>query len=187
MTITESQAQQIRAILKKEKALIRTYHTTREFKEPLMFLIRETGKIDWYENATTGEFKFTHSNGEERSIHLDNSKILKLDYGTKSIRTYIAHENFPFPLPEEPTIDATSFTISHEKTLNDIRKWKAEEYHAKATMWFYILGGIALIVAAYFLFKKPEQATQTIIQYVNTTPNLPLILPFTKLLTKKQT
>ena len=129
--LTESKAQKIRTLFTKQKKLMGTYFKAVDFKEPFAILIRNNGELDLYEEATKGEFKFTHSNGEERSIILVPSKQVRMTFLDRATKGYILHEDNPLPLPENPILTVEMLNITIEKTLNDIRKWKAEELQAK--------------------------------------------------------
>lgn len=152
------QTKRVKILLKKTKQALKTYKSMTSFKEPVLFLIRRSGRVEFHENAKKTLFDYTHSDGVARFIILHPSKILTFDYGRKTFRGYMAHEDHPLALPEEPTITAEQMNITIEKTLNDVRKWKAEELKARGDMWWKIITGLAIIIALFVVYQmvKPN-------------------------------
>lgn len=173
----KSQATRINNLFKKQKSIIGTQQSIATFKEPVLILMRNNMKSEFYENATIGKFEYTHSNGEEMYITLDQHFQYTFDYAGRNFRGYICHENYPFPLPHDPLITAELKKISDEKILNDYRKWLAEEWKAKGDLWWKVLGGIAICIGAYALFRLlvpsnpavAEAAANATKEIVNTT------------------
>lgn len=162
----KSKATRINKLFKKHKRLLKDKEAIGEFKEPIIQLIKRGNKVEWYEDATKGQFEYENSDGETRHITLNPHYQLTFDYGGKIFRGYICHEDYPIPLPAEPLVQAEMFHIAIDKTLNDMRKWKAEEISAKAGFWFKVLGGVALIILAYAIYKLlvKEPITTTDVQ-----------------------
>lgn len=148
ITMRKSQAEKIDALFSKKKGIFKAYYKTIDFKEPVLFLLRQTNDIDFYENATSGKFEFIHTDGTDRDLILTRAKIFKFSFLDKEVRGYICHEDFPFPLPEDPLISAELHQIAVDKTLHDVKKWKAEEYEARGSMFWKIGGAIAIIILA---------------------------------------
>lgn len=180
-TIKKSEAKQIRKLFSKHKKLIRTYKRTVDFKEPILILMRKAGKAEFYEKATSGEFNYVHSDKTNRTIILNTRQLQVFDYGNKTFKGYICHEDFPTALPDSPTLNSEMFTIAVEKTLADIKKWKAEELKQKGQFVWKLLIGIAAIILAYAMYKLllPQQVTtaapvikDTVVQVINNTPTI---------------
>lgn len=156
------------------KGFLKKKQSLAEFDEPIMILMKNSGKVEFYENATGGKFIFQHSSGEERFIILDQRFMNNFDYGGNSFRGYVCHEDFPTPLPENPIVTTELVAIMYEKVLNDIKKWKVEEEKAKALKiksWAILLavaGGIFLL----WIILKPTP--QQVADAVNTTINATL-------------
>lgn len=173
----KSQATRINTLFKKEKALIGSMKKAANFKEPALILMRNNRKAELYENATTGKFEYTHSNGEDMNLTLDRHFLITIPYGQKEILTYICHEDYPFPMPHNALITAEMMKIAMEKILNDYRKWTAEEFKAKGDMWWKIGAAIAVCIIAYALYKmftgnEPTtvaQETVTAVKVINET------------------
>ena len=132
------------------------------------------GKVEFFEEATKGQFVYQHSDGEERYITLNPRWLQTFDYGKKTFRGYICHEDHPYPLPEEPTVTAEMTGIAVEKTLNDVKKWKTKELSEKTKMWQTIFFGIAMIIAAAALYRtlvpaNPEVIVRTVETVAETT------------------
>lgn len=149
----KSEAKKIRMLLKKKKGILKKYYDTIPFTEPAMLLMRRGNKSEFYEKATQGEFNFTHTDGTERFITLNPKWLQTIPYGPKTFRMYICHEDHPTPLPNDPIITAEMMNIGINKTLHDIKKWKAEEIKAKGDFIWKVLIGIAIIIAAYGVYK----------------------------------
>lgn len=151
--ILKSKATKIRTLFTKQKKLMGSYYKAVEFEEPFAMLIRNNGETDLYENATKGEFEFKHSNGEERSIILVPSKQVRMTFLDKATKGYILHEDNPLPLPENPILTVEMMNMTVEKTLNDIRKWKAEEYEARSNYVKSFAWIVGIIGVLYILYK----------------------------------
>jgi hypothetical protein len=159
-----SQAKRIRTLFTKQKKLMGSYYKAVDFEEPFAELIRNNGETELYEKATKGVFKFTHSSGEEREIFLTPSKQIRRTFLDRSSKGYILHEDNPLPLPENPILTVETMNLAIEKTLNDIRKWKAEEYEAKSDFvksFAWILG---IAIAGWILYKLLVPSPDVIIQ-----------------------
>lgn len=175
-TTKKSPAKKLRWLYKKHKKLIRSYKETSNFKEPTLQLKRQSGKVEFFENATGTQFYYQHSDGSERFIILQPEKRLTFEYGNKTFSGYICDEDNPLPLPENPLVTTETFGLAIEKTLNDIKKWKAEETRAKAAYIKQIGITIAIVIGLIILYKmviQPNTNTTTIIKDAS----LGLILP----------
>ena len=163
VTETQSRAKKSEVLFKKHKALMKEYYRFVPFKEPMMFFIRRTGKVEMYENVTLGRFCFTHSNKEERYIIIDRNQ-LELKVGDKKFKCYITHEDFPFPLPETPLLTTEMFDVTIDKTLHDRKDWEEKTLKARADLIWKFAIGIAVVIGAYALFRM------VIPQHPDTTP-----------------
>lgn len=163
----QSQATRIKNLFTKHKKWLKTTYECAEFEEPIMFLERRNGEVQWYEKATAGLFSFDHSDGSKRFLVLVPNKQKKFGFGNKRFRGYYCHEDYPLPLPQDPYLTTEQLNIIVEKSLNDINKWKATEYKAKGEMWKKIGIGIALVIGALALYailapKNPDVIVQTL-------------------------
>lgn len=139
-------------LLKKYKGIKGKLDTAR-FKEPVVFMIRRTGKVEFFEGITQGTWYFQHSDGDERFIMIDVSFQKTFEYGEKVFRGYICSEDHPTPLPDNPITTTEQMNIAIEKVLNDLKEWKAKELVAKGKMFWYIAIGIGIVICAIILFK----------------------------------
>lgn len=176
-----SKAKRIDNMLLKVKSNIGTIQKLANFKQPAMILMRNNKRAEFYENATTGKFAYTHSDGEDMEITLDRHFIVTLQYAGKDLDIYFCHEDYPFPLPHSPIVTAKMIKLVIEKTVNDYRKWTAEEFKAKGDMWWKILLGIAAVIIAYGIIKlllpSNPQAAAVATEVVNTTIRNVTIMP----------
>lgn len=177
-TIKKSRAKKIsKVFLKYQKWLKQEYETT-QFKEPVLFLIRRSGVTETHEDATRGLFDFTHSDGQKRFLIL-TGRPKTMHYGKRAFDYYICHEDHPLPLPNDPLITTEQMNISIEKALNNYQEWAAKQKIAVGKMYYYIFGGIALIVLAFTLYVmlKPDKTpriteVQTVVQVINQTAGI---------------
>lgn len=186
-TSGKQQTRRIKVLFKKYKEFLKQYYMTAPFKEPVIFLRRRNGHIEFHEGATGTEFAYKHSDGNERYIILDG-KPDTMDYGDRSFRVYFCDEDHPFKLPEDPLITSEMFAISKDRDINTMKDWRAKEVIAKGKMWSYILWGIVAVIVAVTLFKMlvpqaptpqvPVEQTIPIVKdlAINATGNAPIII-----------
>lgn len=176
--LRKSQAKRIKNIITKHKAWKGARYNTTNFQEPVMFLERRSGEVEFYENATMGLFEYEHSDGEKRFLILTPSKLKKHGYADRAFKGYWCHEDHPLPLPEEPLITTEQVNIIVDKSLNDIKEWKAKEVQAWSNLTWTILIGIAIVIVAVALLvmlwpEKVPETTKTVIQTINQTGGIP--------------
>lgn len=162
----------IRELLVKHKGIVFDKKKRTQFKEPVAFLIRESGRVEFYEDVKGGEYEFEHSSGEQTSILLNPAKQLHFDYGNITFRGYIIDENNANVLPDRPGLDARTFTVHEEKALSDMRRWKVEELKAKSDKYWTIAVVILGLVVLYILYKmifKGQAPTPAEAQTITTT------------------
>lgn len=188
-----SKAKKIRMLITKQKGLIKKKKSFTEFDEPVLFLNRRDGKIDFYEKATAGKFIFTHSDGKPRYIELRPTDQRTFPYGDKRVRCYIAHEDRPFAEWDNPINDSESVMLGYEKTKATDLKYQAELERLKnkaRLTWVWILlaiaGAVIGIAFAYNTWIAPalnsrEQAQASIQAVAPVVGNIiPLLMIGTK-------
>lgn len=149
----QSRAKRIKILLKSYEGRFKSYQEMANFKEPVMLLMRNTRKTEFYDNVTSGWFSFTHTDGSGRNIKLSPEFLQTFDYGKRTFKGYICHEDYPTPLPERPIVTAEQFQWAIDKTQNDLQNWKAKELGARGDMWYKILIGIAIIIGVIGFIK----------------------------------
>ena len=177
-----SRAKKINILYKKYKKSWRKYQEMANFKEPIIQLIKNN-KVEFYEDATSGNFYFDHSDGSKRKVKLDPEFQLTFDYGKRNFKGYIVHENYPTPLPEKPIITAEQYQWGIDKTQQDQLNHQEKQIKARGDMWYKIFIGIAVIIVALalanmfgldiigsFFNRTPEQVTTVV---ANNTPITP--------------
>lgn len=179
----KSKARRIRTLIKRQKKLFKTIDATTDFKEPVLFFIRTNGRVELYENATSGYFEYAPTNAEKGSkmmkIMLDPAKQQIMDYGTKSFRCYFHREGDAVSYPHIPLLDVEAYNISQQKTLNDLikheaTKIKAQAIKLKSIAWIVaaLLAGLALwgmLAPQTMPWNQPEQVVRVI---ENTAPTV---------------
>lgn len=143
----QSKAKRIKLLFKQYDKTFKSYQEMSDFKEPIVFLMRRNRKVEFHDKATEGTFMFKHSNGKDLGIVLEPQYLHTFDYGKKTFKGYILHEDYPNPLPEEPTVSSDLYLISMDKALHDIRKHKADEEKAIGLKWKQILIGLGIVIA----------------------------------------
>lgn len=172
LTDKTSKAKRINRVFLKYQKWFKTEYETTNFKEPVLFLHRRNGIVEPYEDATRGLFNFTHSDGTSKFIIL-TGRPPTWGFGKRAFDAYYVHEDHPTPLPSDPLINTEQMNICIEKALNDYQEWQSKQKIAVGTMWWYILGGIAVIIIAlafFYLLKpttQPVKEIQTVVQIIN--------------------
>lgn len=170
----KSRAQRIDQLFLKYKKWFKETYETKDFKSPVMFFEKRSGEVEFYENVTTGLFEYKHSDGTTRFIIIIPSKQKKFGFANKTFKGYWCHEDYPLPLPEDPFLTVEQLNIAVEKALADVKEWKAKELKAKGDWWWKIGAGIALVIAAYTLFRLlvPQAPDEQIIRHVYETAEM---------------
>lgn len=143
----QSRAERIRILLKKNSKVFRDKQAMTEFKEPILMLERRSRAVEFYENATKGEFNFKHSDGKNRTLYLEPSMLKSFDYGKRKFRGYYCHEDFPLPLPENPLVVADTINMIIEKSMMDLKKLNERTEEIKAKTIKMLL--IALLIGVF--------------------------------------
>lgn len=148
----------------------RRYKSIRKCKQPIVHLIRRTGKVEIREKETGNRFNFKHTSGEDRYILLDPTKKLYWEEQGKPCVGYILHEDYPVPLPANPVVATELLETVIEKVLNDERKYREREMKAKGKMWFYILIGIAIVIGVIYFGRSllPPSAETQVVEVIRT-------------------
>jgi hypothetical protein len=145
--------QRLRILLKKSKGFIQDKKDMRPFKEPIVFLIRRGGKVEFYEGIKEDVFRFTHSDNEEYDIQLRTFPPLTFEYGSTTFRGYVLDEDNPFPLPQKPKLYIDQFKMIIEKVWVNVQSRKALETKAITGLLKMVVIGIAVIIGGYILYK----------------------------------
>lgn len=161
----KSRAIRVRNLIRKQKGILKTEIKTTRFKEPVMLFEKRNGDIEFYEDVTKGLFEYKHSDGTTRYQIIEPSTKRSFGFADKRFVGYISHEDYPITGQQKPLITAEQMNIIVEKSINDMKKWKAEEIREYKGMVKWIFIGIALIIIAYFIGKtllgQPTQVVPT--------------------------
>lgn len=164
-TETQEQLKEVNKLIKSKKGLIKDYLKLKKATSPILLFMRRNGKATYYQNAKMGRYEFEHSDGTSRYIIIDKNAH-EVTAGDDTIKMYICHEDYPFPLPEEPLITTEMFNLIIEKTLHDKKEWETKLTQARSKMIWTIMIGIAILFALYMVYKmvfeEPAQTVQVI-------------------------
>lgn len=169
--------QRLDILFKKQKKFLSKGYNLADFKEPVLQLIRRDMSVEFYENVKPGTYVIKHSdkNIDTVEINLPEGKILRFPYGPKSFRGYIHHEDEFVPYPQDLLLNAEMVRIMIDKTLNDVKKWKAEEIRARGDVWIKIAMAVALVIGAYAVYRMviPDPVVQKVVDNaLNNVPNV---------------
>lgn len=175
--LLKSEAKRIKELFRKRKKFLKSYYDVAPFEEPVMFFDKRGGKTEFYEKVTAGMFEFTHSDGSTRFIIVDPNTQRTFGFGNRSFKGYWASEDYPMTGRPDPLLTSEQVNMIVEKSLTDMKKWKAQEKRAQGDMWLKIGLGIAVIIGAYAVFKllvpTSTEPERIIIQQVTeTTPTI---------------
>lgn len=149
----QSRARRVRMLLKKNEAVFKDKKVLTDFKEPILQLIRRSGEVEFYEDASKGSFVFKHSDGQDREIYLNPSGQLTFDYGKRKFKGYICYEDSPTNLPEHPRVTAETINGIVEKATMDMRKMNSRKQELQLKT-IKVLGMLALGAGLLYILYK---------------------------------
>lgn len=159
--LQKSKAKKINNLIYKTNAWGKKKMQVVDFNEPILFLTRRSNKVDFYENVTAGMFEFQHSDGEKRFQIVDPSKQISFGFGEYKFKGYVSHEDYPIVGLPEPSITCEQMNIIVDKSLNDLKAWKAKELKAKGDIIWKVLIGIAIVAGVIYLGKTLVPSKET--------------------------
>lgn len=155
----------------------RSKYVLAEFDEPVLELLRRNKRTETYipskaNKLKEGKFAFTHSNGEDREVDLNEAYIYKADYAGKTYSKYFFHEDWAYPvIPQNPLLEFKRMQNAINNAMSAELKWKAEEKRANAAMITAAAGLVAILVIGWIIYivVKPEEAVPQTITVVQDT------------------
>lgn len=158
----KSRAKRVKNLFLKYQNWRGAYYNTTQFKSPCMFLERRSGDVEFYEDATAGLMEYDHSDKSKRFIILIPSMQKKFGFADRSFKGYFCHEDSPLPIGTDPTITTEQVNIIVDKSLNDIKEWKAKEIKEWSNLAWTVGLGIAIIFLAigFVIVMWPEKAPE---------------------------
>lgn len=179
-------AKKINAIIQDHKKWRLRYQSIAPLREPVMFLIRRGGSVEYYDNVKETTFTVPDTpQGEDKKIHLNERKLLTFKYGKHTFKGYICHEDHAFPLPSKKSVDAALMEAVVYKMFINYEKLKAGLERARWTGISKAIWAIAGLVLAYAFYKwwtgqadgtEIQQAAQAVNAAANTVPTETLVL-----------
>lgn len=148
--------------------------------EPIVFLIRRSNRVEFYERVTVGEWEIEHSDKRSRTIHINPAFQVTFDYGSWTFRGYICHEDSAYPITHNnPLLETEQLKITIDKLLADVKNYKAEEIHAKTGMIIAIGAVVIIGIWVWYNVKsgQAETAQLTAQQCLNMIKNATLTDP----------
>jgi hypothetical protein len=143
----------MKILFKKSKGFIRDKQDMRPHKEPIVQLMRRSGKVEWFDGVKEDVFKFEHSDGEEYEIPLRGFTPHTFEYGGSTFRGFICDEDCPYPLPSKPKIYIDQLKRDLEKVWINVNSRKAIETKAITGLVKMIVIGVAVVIGGYILYK----------------------------------
>ena len=144
-----SKASRIKKLIEVQKGFVKRKKNVTNFIEPVLFLARRDGKLEFYEKATAGKFVFEHSNGQTRTIELRPSDQRTMDYGDVKVRCYVSHEDRPYADWDNPIVDSQDVVLGIERINATNLKYQERMENLKLkskNAWVYWVLGIALAI-----------------------------------------
>jgi hypothetical protein len=135
--------------LKKEKLFSSVEHLV-TLKEPVLFLMRNSGDIEVHENIKGTSFSFENGDGKLTTIKINPTKLHRMNYGKHMFKCYVAHENNVLCYPEKPLSDTEEINEIFNKAQRDIQNRKIAQYSQYGEAIQKILIGLAIVIGVYF-------------------------------------
>lgn len=139
---------EIKTLIKEVNTLIGKKKQLARFKEPVLYLIRRTGEVNFYEDVPE-IFAFKHSTGEIIEVKLHPVKKLRFNYADIGFTGYIHYEDAFLSEPQEPLADAQIITDYYKKALMDTKTYEEQRKMLKEKSGGKI--GIILAVAVVII------------------------------------
>ena len=150
----QSQAEKIESVLQVTKGILGEKEKLAKFEEPLIQLMRRTGKLEWFHKATEGAFSFDHTNGGKRTVQIDRGNLWRGEYANENVEMYIIHEDYPTSFPENPIVTGQMIENLIDKTQHDTASLKTRELRAKGDLVYKVALAITVIVGGVIVTGK---------------------------------
>lgn len=141
-----SKAEKMQLLIKIQRGFLRKKRQMVDFKEPIMFLKRRNGDLEFHDNVTKGSFVFTHSDGSPRFMEIRPQDQLKFVYGDRRVRCYFGDEDRPFTGSANSGVDAESIMTAINRVNATKLKYEESLLREKRkgmAKWIWIILAIA--------------------------------------------
>ena len=138
--------------LKKQKLFKDVEHLV-TLKEPVLFLMRNSGDIEIHENVKGTTFNFENGDGNASMIKINPTKLHRMNYGQHLFKCYVAHENNALCYPQKSIYDTEEINEIFNKAQRDLQNRKIAQYSQYGEAISKAVIGIGIAVAIY-LFAK---------------------------------
>lgn len=158
--LSPTQVEEARSLKKEGKPIVlkikeEGYKTVPEPQaiEPLLFLIKENGYTDILENVKPGPFTIADKKNPDKKkvIFLTPDKLTTFKFQDKDYRGWVAYENCPTPMPEDPIFSSEQVRKIIEALSMNYKDLEQVQLTKARTKMFLIIGGLiilAIIVAS---------------------------------------
>lgn len=167
----ELPSKSVKRLITQQKGWLKTERNLADIDEPVLLLIRNSGKIEVKENVKSGIYRFTHSNGDEYKCYLDNQKLMTMKYSDDTIKCWLLYEDNFTAYPIEPINDIELLNAIFDKLSAEHEKWQAKKIENATqllkTAGYVIIGGIAAYYFIQWFFNDPQNASQAAQQGAN--------------------
>lgn len=163
----EQETKRLQYLIRNYKKGRKIVQSTVRLKQPIIILTRRNQRMEWIEpKKNMASYRFIHSDGEEREVPLVESYIHTADYGGNTFKCFLLHEDWAFPMPPKPLVEAKEFRSAVNNAMSAIWKWKAEEAKGKAAMLWAGAAIVAIIIGGVIVYKMVVPAPPPVVMHV---------------------
>lgn len=142
--LNDQEQKRLHILLKKEKHVLRKYLTLTNFKQPVLFLIRNE-RVEFYEDIRGDRFQVPDDD-KGRVIRL-GTNLLDFEYGKNTFKGYICNIEEAFPLPQKPMVYSELMELIIRKIITNYKNLESSGDNLRKTLWtlffMVLLGAIA--------------------------------------------
>jgi len=119
-----------------------------EFKQPLLFLMKDNGDVEILEGVRSGVFEITSTfnKGENKAINLTANKLLSLNYGGEKIKCWIAYEGEAVSYPLTTVQDSRDQYQIIKRIAMNYKDLKMNSFTGKGTLKIVLLTIAVLLI-----------------------------------------
>lgn len=143
----------VKTLFLKKQKLFREVEHLITLKEPVLFLMRNSGDIEIHENVKGTIFNFENGDGNQSMIKINPTKLHRMNYGKHMFKCYVAHENNSLCYPQKSIYDTEEINEIFNKAQRDLQNRKIAQYSQYGEAISKAVIGIGIAFAIYFFAK----------------------------------